>query len=748
MILKLHEEDSLYGIDKLINSDYITYPVYSQNIKKLTGKFGIDKESLNYCFDSNIIAGNYKEIFANHPLTEQIELYNTYQIDSMDCICMINGEYEHQELIYAYIYAIYTGKRLLLVDAFEKLIELSHQSTLRSVMLIRPVDKVELKEHIEMSRLLESLQISCVPYKNKFDLNYFIAKLIVYRNEKADGKHIVINRVSVKEDVEERRNNGDEDFYYFPKPYCVFDNLNAILFKSGRISEFNYLSHGRECFLFLNDFLLCGSECGYIDIKKLDKYKHIPCCYYDNNDCVASRKKKYYVSDVNADIVFLNGCKLGDLDRSIIPYDYSIVSNMVNNSAISIIVSPTIKVGSIAENVLAHGLTMNGYTEGEKVNLVNRFLQYSGIEDSLYFLIGDCCLKWKEKSNSRKVLQIKKEGYGGTNTIELSQLKDSTFAEVSLEGLEEGKDIFVEDVFIKQKLSELDAQSIFYFIDRNSKKLFMFSIRPFPFDSIRFALCYENKKHQRAEKLKDYICNIAFYKNNFALSNALKGQIQDIQNNFKTIYPLYKDCNYKLNSVVKLNYTIDRLLHKVSKIYDDIFNSVWEYTSSKRDNYYEMISEKRLPVMNVPKGGSPCICCGREARVYHYILPTFERDFHRTAGKCMSCGTITDFPDKLLLIESNAEPKFSLEDSVGEVLKLANKHDYDIEVNIAPICLHTGDIEIIPQKTTVRMKPEEEHTFSFMFKPGEALKKQYYLFAFYIMADSKFYFYSKMISYI
>ncbi len=747
MILKLLENDSFYEIEELSSSDFITYPIYSLNIEKLINKFGIDKKSLIYNFDSNITIENFTEISSKTSLLEQIELYNMYQSGSAHCICMLNGEYGQEELLYAYIYAMYTGKKLLVIDNYEQLIELADRTLLESIMLIRPVDKISLKEHIELSNLHSNLQISCVPYINKYDLNYFIAKLIVYKNEKVSSKQIVINRVSEKLDTEEKRNNGSEELHYFPKPYCEFDNLNDILFKGERIFEFNYLSHCRECFLFLNDFLLCGSECRDIDINRFDKYKHIPCCYYNNDDCIASRKKKYHVSDINVDFVFLNGCKLGDLDRNSIPYEYSIVANLVSNSAISIIVSPTIKVGSIAENVLMHGLTMNGYTEGEKLNLINRFLQYSGIEDSLYFLIGDCCLKGKEKNSNEAAPSIKRAKQDDSYTIELSQLKASSFIEVALDDLEE-KDIFIEDISVNQKLSELDAQSIFYFADKNSKKLFLFSIRPFPFDSISLKLSYEDKKYKKVEKLKDYIYNIAFYKNNFVLSNALKGQIQDIQNNFKTIYPLYKDYNYKLLSEMKLNDTIDKLHNKTAKIYSDIYNFIWEYTSSKKDNYYETISEKRLPEKGKTSNANAYKCCDGEERLYSYILPSFERDFHRTACKCMKCGTIMDFPDNLIFLESITEPRFTLKDSTGEVIRLTNKHSYDIEVSIAPICLQADDIEIIPNKQVLTMKPNEEHIFSFSLKPGEALRKHYYVFAFYIMADGKFYFYSKGISYL
>lgn len=727
----------------------IYYPLYEASIEKLETKYSAIPELLYKGRNAEAICTEHDDRVI---LKEYIEAHNRHCGASKDyiCICQEKADlYEETSLIL--IYGMYTGRKISIIPSISYIEELISSSTVESVMVFSQIEHMELNSFINLLNNSRGVMMGYIPYEDKYKLNFFIAKLLINVNKEAGHKHMMINRVSLPEEGYLEELNKDYEFRYYPKPCCTMDKLLEEMLYKGPILELNYLSHCRECILFLNDFYLCGRT-GKGEEQRGDTFKHTPCCFYDEESCIAKNRKRYEAALLNADILFLNGCKLGDMNKSIIPYKYTIVSNLIDNNAVSIIASPTIKVGQLAENLLAHNMLKYGYSEGEKLIYINSFLEYSQIEAPMYFLIGDprlkakpdCCCKSPEIIHTKNV-------EAESHIFEVTGIKGETMVEVDLEHISSAEAAYIVNMTVQPKLDDITAQSIFFFLTNGShgepRKLMIFAKQSLECEKITVEIACKDKTKQKVQEIRESIDNILFYKNNFVLDNTIKGRIQDLQHNFKTVYPLLKEYSYKYYSLTKLSAILEKTERRIERIFEDIFEAIVEYTASKLDNYHEKISEKRFAAEEKLQQ-SFCISCKGKERSYPYSLLTFEKDYRRVNYKCMSCGMIRDIPDDKLHIESIGVPSFTSEGTMCETVKITNKHKDSISIDIACICTHTKDIEITPQKQRESLMPGESCEFSFTLKPKEGLKKHYYVFAFYIMAKGKFYYHTKIISHV
>ena len=736
--------------------DNIYFPIYESNLQRFQNKYpGHNVETFN-----NIVGNNVKEVASSAPyLYDFIKNHNENIGDSSHYIFFyipIANEQPCEELILTYLYSLYTNKKIIIYSNKKQLIEQLEFRNPKSITVIMPVEHFNMKEHYDISKEYNKIQIGYVFYENKYVLNYHFSKLMIFANETHQGKHIIINRISEPDQMPIEKSYGIGKLYYFPKPYCTYEVLQDILLSNSSVLELNYLSHCRECALFFSKFILCGNQndtvmSGY-SIEK-GKYQQDPCCYYDSESCSIEGRLKENVSSLNADILFLNGCNVGDMNNSIIPYSFTVISNLINNNAVSIITSPSIKTGHIAENVLTHNLLQNGYSEGKKLYYINKFVEYSQIEDSLYFLIGDPCIQTLNKdtySLAKAALKQELRGNGFTS-IEVKGIKGKTFLEVLLD--EEGKteDLYVHSIDFSEGIAKNVAENIFFLvteeIESKRVKLMIFSLEEFGCESVKITLSIRNETKLKINRINTYIQNMLFYKDNFTLNSVINGSIEDIRNNIKAIYPLYKECKFSYQAMKKFQQIIDKLERRADTIFKEIFKNIVQYTSNKLDNYYENICEKRLAVKDANLH-SRCMNCKNEEHIYAYKIHTFDGENNRYSCKCFNCGLIRDIPDENLLFDSYGSLKFTDDNPECEITKITNKHGHPIQISIAPICIDTKDIEVDPLVASVSLMPDETYTFKFNFKPRSPIKSHYYLFLFYIMADGKFYFYSKMFGYV
>lgn len=745
---KTSEVNNIYNFIDYENN-VVYYPLFEASIKKLEAKYSKIPEDLFSGKEAEGIPVRTKDTVA---LKKLLVAHNEHFKDSRDYICVCREKLDFdEELTFIFIYGAYTERKIYIISDMNSLPALLSSSTTRSVMVFSRIEQVELNRFISLCSRNRNIMAGYIPYEDKYNLNFLIAKLIISRNAEYSKKHLMINRVSVPEETCLEAVEKDYEFRYYPKPYCTMDNLLEEMLNKGSLLEFNYLSHCRECVIFLNDFYLCGRT-EKEKTKSRDTYQHTPCCFFNEEQCIVKHRKGYEASRLNADVVFLNGCKLGDLNKSLVPYEYTIISNLIDNNAVSIITSPTIKVGQLAENILAHNLLKYGYTEGEKLGYINDFLEYSQIEEPIYFLIGDPLFSAR-KGCSRKnsVIVTGKDNGNGNYLLEVVGIKGETMIEVALEDIKQGQEVYIEDISVLPTVDDLTAQGIYFFIapERTgcSRRLMIFSKYKLEIERIKIKITGIDEIGHRVQDIRENMDNIQFYINNFVLDNALKGCIQDLQHNTKAIYPLLKEYRYKYHSLIKLDNIIRRIEKKTNKIYEDIFEAIVSYTANKLDNYHEKICEKRFKSKE-EHPQSFCISCKGEERCYPYTLYTITKDYKRTNYKCMNCGMIRDVPDDMLTIESIGVPRFTSEGTLCERVRITNIHDRAVFVNIACICIHTKDVEISQSSNRERLLPGEAHEFEFTLKPLEGLKKHYYIFSFYIMAGGKFYYFSKIISYV
>ncbi len=723
------------------------YPIYTSNIPQIRRKFpNVHLETYLECSEEKVELSDIQEKMDKHNML-------ICNLKDYVFLCLNEDENISDILFVTYLYARLTNKKVRAYHNKKQLQDILSTENIKSMMLITSMETFDFKEYFDLSEKHEKVAKGCILYTDKYFLNFYLAKLILHSTASVHRTHIMINRISSPKASMEERINSEEQFCYLPKPYCTYDNLKKSIFSEKAVLEFNYLSHSRECALFFNDFYLCGLQSckEYINTNTaLDKYKHYPCCYYDEKDCNITNRSKINAEMLNADIMFLNGCNLGDLNRSFVPLNYTVVANLINNNAVSVITSPTIKVGNIAENVLAYNLLKYGYSEGEKLYYINKFLDYSHIEDKCYFLIGDPCLIGSGHQY-RKLgdIKVKKEIVDNNSYyLDIEAAKGETLIEISLgEGWDKP---YISGIDFYNSNESISIEDLYYCIVEDiysdNKSLMLFSSKSFDFERVRITLTFRDYFQDKIEKITEYMRDIPFYKDNFVMSNNLKGNMENLQNSIKNIYPLYKTCRFDLQAIDKLSKLLIKIEKKLSMVLEDIFKSIADYTLFKQDNYYERICEKRIP-LQANRISIQCMNCKCKEHIYPYKILTIEREYFRYSSKCMHCGLIRDIPDDKLVFESYGSMKFGSEGTECEITKIINKHECNVPINIACICIDTSDIVVEPAIVKTLLKPGEEYTLKVKLTPKTGLKKHFYLFSFYVMAGSKFYYYSKMFGY-
>lgn len=741
MNLKFEEINFDTDIYRIIQQeDQGAFPVYAANSSKLKRKFSdyiVQNFMINEEYRDTEIGSLYQYMKDYNKSIEASKNYiYFYQVRNKDCSA---------EILMSLLYAKFTGKKIAVFDDTDILFDFSFAD---SVMFIVPSDYTEMQSYIMSTQNQAKILCGFLPYENKSTLNFSLAKLLVAYEQSGGCKHLLINRISEKEDEVEKRKTDSEEFYYFPKKSANLSNLGDIFFQSTRLLEFNYVSHCRHCTLYFSDFYFCGKQEKNADIDKIAEKKHLPCCYYDPDKCSIEDRKKINASYLNADIVFLNGCNLGDLNESILPYRFNLVPNLINNNAISIITSPSIKVGSEVENIFAYNLLKYGYTEGKKLFYVNRFMEYSTIEDSLFFLIGDPCLKVVKDEQKHFHMKIELTG-DYSFKIELSDIEEHTMLQVDIPNIYE-RSFYISNIyFTTESRNEIQKTDHIYFFqdnDKNNIRLFLFSNRPYCKGKVTIDFTVQDEIKDKINRVMEHVKNFNFYKNNFVLNNIIKGGIVDYKNNIKRVYTLRKECRYKVKTLHEMKRFLNKMETRASNLYKEVFTAIVEYTLNKKDNYYERISEKRVPVKS-NRLKSRCILCGKDEYVYPYKLFTIEEEYIRSSLKCINCSIIRDIPDDKLAFYDYGSSKFETGGTECEVIKIVNKHDHDIDISIAPICLTSDKIDVKPSSYTNYLKSNEGYIFKFKISPKSAILKHFYLFSFYVIADGKFYYYSKMISY-
>ena len=740
MNFKFEEINTESSINRIVQElDQWVFPVYTANISKLKYKFSDDliQNSMTkkwHNTESGSIFQYLKDY--NHSVEASTNYIYFYQFQNKDC---------SEEILMSLIYAKFTQKKFAIFDGVSKLTNLSFAD---SVMFIVPSEHIEIQRYIELIKNQAKILCGFMPYENKFTLNFSLAKLLVTYEQSGGSQHLLINRISEKDDRAEKRKTESEDFYYFPKKSSDLSNLGDLLFQSTRLLEFNYISHCRHCTLYFNDFYFCGMQENNAEIDEIEEKKHLPCCYYDPDKCSIENKKKRKASDLNADIVFLNGCNLGDLNESILPYRFNLVPNLINSNAVSIITSPSIKVGSVIENILAYNLLKYGYTEGEKLFYVNNFMKYSTIEDSLFFLIGDPCLKAVKADQNHFHMETELTS-DHSFKMELSNIEDHTMIYVDIPNTYVNFPYISNICFVtesKEVKQETDHIYFFQDNDKNIIRFFIFSNRPFYKGKITINFTSQDEIQDNIHRLKEHVRNLNFYKNNFVLSNSTKGRIEDFRNNIKQIYILQKDCKFKVKTLLAMKKFLNRMETRASYLYKEIFSAIVEYTLNRKDNYYERISEKRIPAKSNKTKKTRCISCDKYEYVYQYKLFTFEEEYFRRSLKCIGCSIIRDIPDDKIAFIDYGSSKFEVGGTECEVIKIINKHDHDIDISFAPVCLTSDKIAVEPSSYTIHLNQDEGYIFKFKITPKSEILKHFYLFSFYVIADGKFYYYSKIIS--
>lgn len=195
--------------------------------------------------------------------------------------------------------------------------------------------------------------------------------------------------------------------------------------------------------------------------------------------------KRLSTTALHAKVLFLNGCNIGDLDSSCIPYDYTVIKHLIEGSSLSITTSPSIKTGDVVENILAHNLLKYGFTEGEKVYYLNKFLLRTGIENNLYYQIGDPSFGYEMLKPVTAHIDFKNMQ---NLDLQITGFQNETFFEVKILNLPKGSDIHINQCKLYFENGNADRKSVVYYHVADSptenEKVCMFflklPLRPYP----------------------------------------------------------------------------------------------------------------------------------------------------------------------------------------------------------------------------------------------------------------------------
>lgn len=716
---------------------------YAENIPKILTKYkehNTDFVHVKPDGKNSIIGDKFSSIFI-HDLISNI---NSNLEGSVDYLFFIKGNEDFliEELLQCLIYAKHFNKRIKIINDLNELDEQLTKSQVKSALVISHYSRLSSIGIQKLAVNYPSMLIGYLPYIDKFSINLYYLKNALFNILPMNHIQLIFDRVSNDRSL-------DQNESYYSRDFCNYTNVMEKVGYEKRVNEFNYISHCRECAILFNDFIFCGKYNSLYD-EHFHKAKYLPSCCYSRNNCFIDGRQIINANTLNADILFLNGCNLGDLSNSIVPYYFTIASNIIENHAISIITTPSIKIGYFVENLLAHYLLMNGYNEGEKLYYINSFLCYSEIDNNLYFQIGDPSINYnKNQKNDDIKFHIKQKNC--LVELEIKEITNKTYIDIDIPKSQLKDRVYLNTIiFIKDgiEIRKIDQEVFFNItnsIDNQYYKLIIFSKRILPIDNILISLTTKDPILDRVCHLNTYNDNLNFYKNLFPLENSIKGNIIDLQNNLKTLYPLLRSYKYCINTFFKVDNLINNIGTKYQKIFSSIFNYISMLTSKNLSNYFEEISEKRTSI--IFKGYNLCSKCGEKELVYIVEYFLFDKKIVRYVHKCLNCGSIKEIPDDKLMVKINSNLSFNPNGGSLTLFSLINRHEFQVNLQVAVICIDSKDIEIIPEIFSISLQTGEEYDFTFYFKPKDKLKKQYYLFSYYLMADGKFYYLSDMLNY-
>ncbi|AGB17888.1 hypothetical protein V6B95_09600 [Thermoanaerobacterium saccharolyticum] len=739
-LYKVHKMNDFFFnyIDNLYANNNLIVPIYEEVIPRYIKKYA--SSEYKYCFKD---VDFYNTIEYDMNYIEALVCKYNNSCDSFDIICYYSSRIGEciEELLESFLFAKYTNRRFIYAFNKAKLFQTLIDNRVKSALIILPLDEFNIIERFLLRLENEYINIGYLPYYDKYTINFFMLKYLMYINNNQSNNSIIINRVDQDNDI---TYSNLQNCYYFSRKLCTKDMILNIMNGQNELLEFNYLSHCRECVLRFNDFIFCGAY--NIIEKHKDSNKHLPCCYYNADDCYITNVEKYNVSELNAHFYFLSGCNIGDFNQSIVPFNYTVVSNLIENNAISIITSASIKTGNIAENILAHNLLNNGYTAGQIEFQVNKFLEYSKIETNNYFLLGDPLFRklpnsFEPKYKHKKILR------NGTIIVEFNSIQDETYLEISIEELY--KNLYVNEISFDKRFYDI-KNNIYYYFSKNSKdesqKLIMFSLEKFSVDSISILISNNDTVKNQINEMLKYLDKVIFLRDHFKLENLLKGKIIDIENNLKKILSS-KNYNFSVKEFINTNNVIYKLRIKFMQIFKDIFNMITDYTLKYQNNFYENITDKRTSICKITYDNT-CSNCHNITLMTKYSIKTTRKTYVRTSIKCYKCGIIQDVPNFKMGIRGYTNLKFDINGNNINVLELRNYSNEKLKLFISAICIDSKDVFLQIEDNEIEIDPNESHIVKLFVKPTANLKKHYYLTVFYIMVDGDFYFVSNTLSYI
>lgn len=732
-------------------------PVFEENHENIFAF--LEKEDCAHLFSDSPYVPVASEIHCTDSIEELIAQHNAALPSTCREVCLWveSSTWGVEESLFALLYAIYFNKKVVSLNSLDEFTQnkgLSVRDHYDSWFFIMPYSLLDGESNLKLAHFAKPMGF--LPFTDYTTLSLYLLKRIVLEdklNSSIRLNSVLANRIKLREDEAIQANAGQMETHYLPRDHCSLESTSDLMFRQSRLIEFNYMSHCRECAIVMNDYLFCSVQAGEPDNDNNTEEcnKFAPRCLLHTDQCCIENRKRLSIKDLYAKFLFLNGCNLGDGAQSFIPYRHTIVRNLIEGHALSVITTPSIKIGDVSENILAHNISKYGYTEGVKTQYINEFLRYSGIENNYYYQIGDPSLMYGG-------LKVKKTRVSMTDAskveVTLSDIAQETYAEVDIQveesswhGLDIAKISLMDSDHRQIPLHQKKLYFAFIKSDVSRVKLLLFSNQPFECDEIHVVITVRNHVEEAMKRIEIYQDSLDFFKECVSIGSNLKGKIEDIHNYWKSVPYLYRRYRYCLQSRNKLEKMIRKLEQKYLNVSQEIYSQMVSYTSSKRDIFFEKISEKRTNITALAFT-STCYDCGyASARFESSILTGPGKSVKRISYKCFQCGCISDFPEAALSIKGNPYLRFGREGLEAKLYEISNQQNVPLEINIAGISIDSELIDVEIDQDKLVIQPGESSSILIKLKPSSELKQGVYLFSFYILVNSQFYYLSKTFGY-
>lgn len=652
-----------------------------------------------------------------------------------------------EETLLSLLYAIVYRKKFLYLADYNQLTSLLLRNELQSVFLILPYSAMDFSFTYRIEELNKF--VGFLPYKDKDSiLNYLFNRITLDTKIKAEAVYLLLNRIQTKNDCEAQHVFNGGLAYYFPKGQCDLAHLEHLMTSSTNVVELNYIAHSRECSVVMDDFLFCGYENASKQTFN-DRHYFLPSCYYNGELCYTSNRKRLSTTALHAKVLFLNGCNIGDLDSSCIPYDFTVIKHLIEGNSLSITTSPSIKTGDVVENILAHNLLKYGFTEGEKVYYLNKFLLRTGIENNLYYQIGDPSFSYEMLKPITAHIDFKNMQ---NLDLQITRIQNETFFEVKIMNLPEGSDIHINQCKLYFENGNADRKSVIYYHiadspTENEKVCMFFSKNPFEAVSMNIIFTFDDPIIRKLKYIQEYNLNLEFFKDISKIPSHLKGRLEDLQNQYIHIHQASKEHKFNILTRTKMLEAIRNMEDKYKKLSKELFNTIKSYTEKHSDSFFETISEKRKETEPI-QFKTVCRECGKITGEFSYTLFTYAGPVRRTSFKCMQCGGISDVADTSIRFTGRSDIRFESGGWNDVIYSIENQNDFPVDLTAAVICIDTKELDIELEQPEFTIEPHQKIDFKVRITPNNLLQRGYYLFSFYFMGNTRFYYFSKMIGYV